>query len=204
MRAGGSLLPPALMPIHVEPKYIAPADSTLPALALQATHLVNSYMIWIGCTDVPEESVQLAPLRGSLAKDWACAMPPSSVRPLGPDSTPPRLSFLTKDTVPAAATSLFVSSSSADLALAMAQRLGDDPFLSARAARPLTTRPCIRRLGPLPGMCVPGAALRFKRQIFLSVDVPPAYMTMGDGPRLMLAVEKGVVDYLKAVEQNRP
>ncbi|KAF7792345.1 hypothetical protein EIP86_003381 [Pleurotus ostreatoroseus] len=104
------------MPIHVETKYIAPADSTLPALALQATHLVNSYMIWIGCTDVPEESVQLAPLRGSLAKDWACAMPPSS------------------DTVPAAATSLFVSSSSADLALAMAQRLGDDPFLSARAA----------------------------------------------------------------------
>lgn len=54
--------------------------------------------------------------------------------------------------VPAAATSLFVSSSSADLSLAMAQRLGDDLFLSVRVARPLTTRPCTRRFHFLPGM----------------------------------------------------
>lgn len=84
--AGGSLLPPATMPIHVETKHIAPTDPTLPALALQATHLIDSYMVWIGFTDVPEENVQLAPLRGSLVKDWACAMPPSSVRRLGSDN----------------------------------------------------------------------------------------------------------------------
>lgn len=45
-------------------------------------------------------------------------------------------------------------------------------------------------------------ARRFKKQIFLSVDVPPAFMALGDGPRLVLAVERAVVDALKSGEDR--
>ena len=78
-----SFLSSATMPIQLETKYIQPADPSLPPLALQVTHLVGSYMIWIGTTDEAEENVRMAPTRGSLVRDWACAMPPTSVRMLG-------------------------------------------------------------------------------------------------------------------------
>ncbi|KAL4248348.1 hypothetical protein ABKN59_008075 [Abortiporus biennis] len=45
-------------------------------------------------------------------------------------------------------------------------------------------------------------AKRFKKQIFLSVDVPPSFVTMGEGSKLMFAVEKAVVDTLKELEQT--
>ena len=67
------------MSIQLETKYIAPADPSLPALVLQYTHLVNSCMIWVGTTDEPEENAHLAPMQGSLVRDWACAMPPLTV-----------------------------------------------------------------------------------------------------------------------------
>lgn len=44
------------------------------------------------------------------------------------------------------------------------------------------------------------AARRFRKQIFLSVDVPPSFMTLGDGPKLTLAVEKAVVQALDELE----
>jgi proteasome assembly chaperone 4 len=62
--------------ISVETKYIASSDSSLPALGLQVTRLVDSYMIWIGSTEVAAEEVHNAPLHGCLSRDWACAMPP--------------------------------------------------------------------------------------------------------------------------------
>ena len=40
-------------------------------------------------------------------------------------------------------------------------------------------------------------AKRFKKQIFLSVDIPPGFLSMGDGRLLLLAAEKAVVDGLK-------
>lgn len=61
--------------ISVSSKYIAPSDPSLPALALQITSFVDSYMIWIGATNQPPESVQNAARSGSLCRDWACAMP---------------------------------------------------------------------------------------------------------------------------------
>lgn len=61
--------------ISVSSRYIAPTDPSLPALALQITSLVDSYMIWIGATNQPPESVQNAARSGSLCRDWACAMP---------------------------------------------------------------------------------------------------------------------------------
>ena len=42
-------------------------------------------------------------------------------------------------------------------------------------------------------------AKRFKKQIFLSVDIPPGFLSMGDGPLLLLAAEKAVVDGLKGL-----
>lgn len=65
--------------IQVETKYIPPSDLSLPAIAVQVTRLVGSYMLWVGTTDVAAEDVRKAPLQGRLAKDWACAMPTKDV-----------------------------------------------------------------------------------------------------------------------------
>lgn len=66
----------ALQPrIHVDTRYFPPADLALPALAVQTTRLVDTYMLWVGTTDVDQEQIENAPLQGCLAKDWACAMP---------------------------------------------------------------------------------------------------------------------------------
>lgn len=43
-------------------------------------------------------------------------------------------------------------------------------------------------------------ARRYKKQIFLSVDVPPSFMTLGDGPKLTLAIEKAVVQSLDELD----
>jgi proteasome assembly chaperone 4 len=43
-------------------------------------------------------------------------------------------------------------------------------------------------------------ARRFKKQIFLSLDLPPGFMTMGEGMRLTLEVEKRAVEILKNLE----
>ncbi|KAG0701332.1 hypothetical protein DFH29DRAFT_927344 [Suillus ampliporus] len=91
--------------ISVTSKYVAPSDPSLPALALQITSLVGSYMIWVGATNQPPESVHHAAHSGVLCRDWACAMP-----------------ALPGNTGPGPATSLFRSSSS-DVSFSMAQRL---------------------------------------------------------------------------------
>lgn len=67
--------------IETKVKYFAPSDESLPALVLQQTCLVNSYMLWIGPTDKRPEEAHQAPMTGNLCADWACAMPLASVRP---------------------------------------------------------------------------------------------------------------------------
>ncbi|OBZ67160.1 hypothetical protein A0H81_12812 [Grifola frondosa] len=132
--------------IHVDIKYIPPSEPSLPALAVQITQLVGSYMLWVGTTD-SEEELANAPVQGCLSRDWACAMP---ARDAG---------------MPAAATSLYRSSSS-NAALSMAQRL----------------------------------ARRFKKQIFLSIDVPPSFQSMGQEGKVLLAIERAVVEAVKEKE----
>ena len=46
---------------------------------------------------------------------------------------------------------------------------------------------------------VRSSAKRFKKQIFLSVDVPPEIYSSGQGPGVLLEVEKGVVEQLKGM-----
>jgi hypothetical protein len=67
--------------VSVETKYFSSSRASLPALALQVTCLADSYMLWIGATEEPEDNVGHATLRGHLGKDWAVAMPPWNVRP---------------------------------------------------------------------------------------------------------------------------
>jgi hypothetical protein len=67
--------------ISIETKYLPSTDASLPALALQVTRLVDSYMLWIGTTDAAPEDASKAPLQGNLARDWACAMPAIIVCP---------------------------------------------------------------------------------------------------------------------------
>ncbi|EIW63366.1 uncharacterized protein TRAVEDRAFT_113826 [Trametes versicolor FP-101664 SS1] len=136
--------------IHVDTRYFPSAELAVPALAVQTTRLVDTYMLWVGTTDVEPDQAETAPLQGCLAKDWACAMPVrQTVRP----------------STPAAATPLYRSSSS-EAALSMAQRL----------------------------------ARRFKKQIFLSIDVPPSLGSMGQEGKLLLAIERALVDNLKSHE----
>ena len=67
----------AILMIQVKTSFIAPAEPTLPALAVQITRLVDSYMVWVGVTAETGETVGDAPRSGALCRDWACAMPPA-------------------------------------------------------------------------------------------------------------------------------
>jgi len=135
--------------ISIETKYLPSSDPSLPALALQVTCLVNSYMLWIGTTDASPEDVSKALSEGNLAHDWACAMPPIT------------------SGAPASATWLFRSSGS-EVSMAIAQRL----------------------------------ARRFRKQIYLSVDIPPIFSSMGQSPRIALEMEKGIVETLKRMDTD--
>lgn len=67
--------------MSVSTRYIAaPPDSSLPALVIQLTTLVDSCMIWIGITQEAEEMAEKVVESGRLGSDWACAMPSSDVR----------------------------------------------------------------------------------------------------------------------------
>jgi hypothetical protein len=68
--------------ISVETKYFPSSGASSPALALQVTCLVDSYMLWIGVTEELEENASNATLQGHLGKDWAVSMPPWKVRNL--------------------------------------------------------------------------------------------------------------------------
>ncbi|KAN0112020.1 hypothetical protein V8E52_007937 [Russula decolorans] len=100
--------------ISVETRYFPSSVASSPALALQVTCLVDSYMLWIGVTEELEENASRAILRGHLGKDWAVSMPPWK-------------------TLPGTGSQLLRSSSS-DVALSIAKRLagrfGKQIFLS--------------------------------------------------------------------------
>jgi len=129
-----------------------PATPVSPAIIIQLTHLVDSYMLWAGTTDSDSNSQEdietYIKTQGRVARDWACAMPPI------------------RDSMPPASTSLFRSVSS-DYSLSMAQRL----------------------------------ARKFKKQILLSVDLPPP-LTTSDQGSILLQVERRLVEVLRAAEQN--
>lgn len=76
VRAKPGLRPP-IMSVHVETRFQPPQEEGIPAIALQITCLVNSYMLWAGATG--EEDAESAVTAGRLVADWACAMPPISV-----------------------------------------------------------------------------------------------------------------------------
>lgn len=51
-----------------------------------------------------------------------------------------------------------------------------------------------------PGVLhAPPSAKRFKKQIFLSVDVPPEVYSSGQGPAVLLGVERGIVEQLRGM-----
>lgn len=135
--------------IKIVSKHLTGSDTSFPPLAMQIICLVDSYMIWVGMISDKEGeriegSAEMAALRGNLARDWACAMPP------------------VYEGGTATASALFRSADS-DAAFSMSQRL----------------------------------AKRFKKQIFLSVDIPPEVCSSGQGSAVLLEVERGVVEQLK-------
>lgn len=46
------------------------------------------------------------------------------------------------------------------------------------------------------------AAKRFKKQIFLSVDLPASIVGFGQGRQLLLEAERGIVETLKGLENS--
>lgn len=60
-------------PITVSTHAVPRTDPAQPALAVQLTRLTDSYMLWAGVAPDPD-------VPGSLARDWACAMPSTNVR----------------------------------------------------------------------------------------------------------------------------
>jgi Proteasome assembly chaperone 4 len=115
--------------ISVETKYFPSSGASSPALALQVTCLVDSYMLWIGVTEELEENASRAILQGHLSKDWAVSMPPWKVRNsrnegIGWLQQGNSISALHHQTLPATGSQLLRSSSS-DVALSIAKRLGE-------------------------------------------------------------------------------
>lgn len=114
----------------IQVKVLDSGDPSQPTLVLQVTQMVDTYMLWIGAADSNSNigNGENAVLNGNLCKDWACAMPPRAVC-FGvscairrkPRTKVPRTCQPGENS---AATSLF-RSSSADIALSMAQRLGN-------------------------------------------------------------------------------
>ena len=173
----------------VQIKILDSGDLSQPTLVLQVTQMVDTYMLWIGAADSNRNvgNGENAVLHGNLCKDWACAMPPRAVC-FGVSCAirrKPRTKVL-RTCQPgenSAATSLF-RSSSADIALSMAQRLGNAGMQIAA------------KRGP-HGYPV---AKRFKKQIFLSVDIPSGFSSLGGGQKLAFDAEKGIVAALKEIE----
>ena len=66
--------------INVETKYFPSSRPSSPAVVVQVTCLADSYMVWVGVTEEPEEKAGSATLQGYLGKDWVVAMPPWKVR----------------------------------------------------------------------------------------------------------------------------
>lgn len=66
--------------VTVHNQYLPPTKPSSPALAVQVIQLVESYMIWVGTTNVMAEDVDKATLHGKLCKDWACAVPGKDYR----------------------------------------------------------------------------------------------------------------------------
>jgi proteasome assembly chaperone 4 len=118
---------------QISSHFIPPLNSSSPALAFQVTSLVDSYMIWAGIMEGNAEDVHNAASRGRLTQDWACAMPSLKVLIKSYKSLSYFIQSLlySKASVPASATSLF-RTSSADVALPMAQRIGMADFLESK------------------------------------------------------------------------
>lgn len=66
-------------PITITTRYLASKTPGLPALVLQVTQLVDSYMVWVGISDGGPEAKERTVAQGQLCRDWAVAMPPRPV-----------------------------------------------------------------------------------------------------------------------------
>lgn len=108
----------------VTTKYLESRNASLPSLVLQVTQLVDSYMLWIGVSEGSPDDAEVAVMRGRLSKDWACAMPPKAVSSFNEISLMSILAWSqSQPSLVGPATSFFRSSTS-DVALSMARRLG--------------------------------------------------------------------------------
>ena len=68
--------------IKVQVQIIGANDPASPPMVLQVTQMVDTYMLWIGAVENISDigAGENAVLSGNLCKDWACAMPPTTVR----------------------------------------------------------------------------------------------------------------------------
>jgi hypothetical protein len=46
-------------------------------------------------------------------------------------------------------------------------------------------------------------AKRFKKQVFMSLDIPSSFLSLGQGPKLLHEAEKGIVVMLAEMEEDK-
>lgn len=61
--------------VTIYTEYVAPSQAGMRGVAIQVIELVDSYMIWMGGTELPPEEVGKAIGQGRLCKEWACGVP---------------------------------------------------------------------------------------------------------------------------------
>lgn len=64
--------------ISVHREYFAGNDPSQTGVVMETTVLKGAYMFWAGMCASEEEKDDSAVEAGHLARDWACAMPPSA------------------------------------------------------------------------------------------------------------------------------
>jgi proteasome assembly chaperone 4 len=76
-----------------------------------------------------------------------------------------------------------------------------------RTSKDALALPLSQRLGMYPASTIASItdnspAQRFKKQIFVSIDLNPGHITGGKGPTVALAVEKAIMRVLVALEKG--
>lgn len=177
----------------------------IPAIIIQVTELVRSYMIWMGTTDADVADAsdldtieRLVAAQGSLAKDWACVMPPVAVRELFLELGECQNLILKCATLYHAVWSCTRRYSTVQINIR-----GCCASDSAKTRCGLVDLiPCTRKFTLLiaPVVC---KARRFNKQIFLSVDAPNSFGNLGQSAHIILHMEKLLVKTLLGLENSQ-
>ncbi|EIW82735.1 hypothetical protein CONPUDRAFT_163813 [Coniophora puteana RWD-64-598 SS2] len=190
---------PADPTITTHTRFLPAPDPSLPGLAVHITALTGSYMIWAGTSShTPQNSTQPRSATASMlqAGPGGALMEPDQDLD-GDDGGADADAEARKKADERAAVERAMSGGlvARDWACAM-------PPAGARAESAATSLFRSSSSDVAFGMAQ-RFARRTQKQIFLSIDVPPAFMSAGsNSSSLLLRLERGIIDLLKEIEAS--